>query len=121
MCARAQERAAATGAVLRAGFDKLAEAHDCIGSVRGQGLMQGLEIVKSRADAAREPWSEGAYAVVYAMRMRRILLSVDGMNNNVIKLKPPMVFNEDDARRVLAELGDVFGKLPAALDAYRAL
>jgi hypothetical protein len=33
------------------------------------------------------------------------------MSNNVIKLKPPMVFSEADARRVCAELDKVLEKL----------
>ena len=116
-----QARAAATGAVLLSGFAALREQHDCIGSVRGVGLMLGLEMLHSRADAARRPWPEAAYAVVYAMRARCILLSCDGMVSNVIKLKPPMVFNEQDARRVLAELADVLAHLPQHLAAYHAL
>ena len=55
------------------------------------------------------------------MRARRILLSCDGMVSNVIKLKPPMVYNEQDARRVLAELADVLEHLPQHLAAYHAL
>ena len=116
---RLQERAAATGELLSAGFLALQAKHDCIGSVRGLGLMQGLEIV--RPGAARAPWPDAASAVVYAMRHRRILLSVDGMHQNVIKLKPPMVFDADDAATVLRELADVFGSLDEALDAYRKL
>lgn len=116
-----QQRAVTTGAVLLAGFAELYAAHDCIGSVRGVGLMQGLEILYSRADAARVPWPEAAHAVVYAMRARRILLSCDGMVSNVIKLKPPMVFNEDDAHRLLRELKDVFENLPLHIAAYEAL
>jgi hypothetical protein len=36
--------------------------------------------------ARREPWPEAASAIVYAMRSRRILLSCDGMSQNVIKI-----------------------------------
>jgi 4-aminobutyrate aminotransferase-like enzyme len=43
------------------------------------------------------------------------------MHNNVIKLKPPMVFNADDAHRLLAQLGTVMEDLPGALEAYHKL
>ncbi len=33
------------------------------------------------------------------------------MSNNVIKLKPPMVFSEEDARRVCTELEKVLERL----------
>ena len=74
--------------------------------------MVGLEILQpltpvQRADphcTARVPWAAAASAIAYALRARRVLVSVDGMDNNVIKMKPPMVFAADDARRVCAEL-----------------
>ena len=104
------------------GFRRLAAAHACVGSARGVGLMVGLEILRApRAADARPPWPEAAAAVVYAMRARRILLSTDGMANNIIKLKPPMVFDADDARTVLAALADVFANLDDAIAAYRKL
>jgi len=119
-----QAKAVATGAILREGFLQLSSKHSCIGSVRGLGLMQGLEILHPDTvlSGERKPWSEAAYAIVYAMRLQaRILLSVDGMHNNVIKLKPPMVFNADDAHRLLAQLGTVMEDLPGALEAYHKL
>jgi 4-aminobutyrate aminotransferase-like enzyme len=91
-----QAHAAAVGAVLSAGFRRLhARFPELIGSVRGVGLMQGLEILRPGFDplnpmSLREPWPEAASAISYAMRARRILLSVDGMGSNVIKIKPPM-------------------------------
>jgi len=121
---RLQEKALATGAVLREGFLQLQARHACIGSVRGVGLMQGLEIIRPETggcDGLRTSWGEAASAVVYAMRVRCILLSVDGMEQNVIKLKPPMVFDGDDARRVIRELGEVFHDLQGALAAYHLL
>ena len=118
-----QAKAVATGAILKAGFNALHKKHGCIGSVRGLGLMQGLEILEpaSIATGERVPWSEGAYAVVYALRARRILMSVDGMAQNVIKLKPPMCFGPADAERLVREMGEVFDNLPAAVEAYRKL
>ncbi len=117
-----QARAAATGALLRDGFSQLAQRHACIGSVRGVGLMIGVEFIRAPAppDDARAPWPEAAEAVVYAMLRRRILLSTDGMAGNVIKLKPPMVFDEHDARRVLDQLESVLDSLDAHVQAHCA-
>lgn len=117
-----QENAAKVGKVLLEGFnEKLFPAFDFIGSVRGCGLMVGLEILKSRKDPKREVWPEAASAIVYAMRKRRILLSTDGMASNVIKLKPPMVFNEDNARTVIENLLDVMSHLDEHLKAFKAM
>lgn len=117
-----QARASTTGAALLAGFEILAKRYPCIGSVRGVGLMVGLEILRTpRVGDARPPWTVAASAVVYAMRARRILLSTDGMASNVIKMKPPMVFSLDDAATVLRELEDVFEHLDEHIEAYQRL
>src|SRR5208282_1535214 len=36
--------AAATGGYLRAGLESIASRHECLGKVRGAGLLQGLEV-----------------------------------------------------------------------------
>jgi 4-aminobutyrate aminotransferase-like enzyme len=118
---RLQENAAAVGKVLLEGFGRLHARFPFIGSVRGMGLMVGLEILHDAADPKRVPWTEAASAIVYAMRRRRILLSTDGMASNVIKLKPPMCFTAADAERVVRELEEVMGSLEEHLAAYRAL
>lgn len=40
-----------------------------------------------------------------------MLLSTDGMAGNIIKLKPPMVFTEANAREVVAALGVVMAEM----------
>lgn len=78
------------------------QAHDCIADVRGLGLMIGIEF---RDDARSQlPASAVAKWVQSQMRDRNILLSLDGPNNNVIKIKPPMVFSLNDVAQLSAEL-----------------
>lgn len=45
------------------------------------------------------------------MKERGILLSTDGPLDNVIKIKPPLVFTRPDAGRVVGELNAVLGAL----------
>lgn len=79
-----QAHAATVGSALIAGFSALAERFPCFGSVRGVGLMVGIEIIKPPAPAApgalqvREPDSALAVAIKYKMLARRILISTDG-------------------------------------------
>ncbi len=73
------------------------------------GLSLGLELVRDRSTL--EPASAETYQIVEEMRNRQILLSVDGTLHNVIKIKPPIVFNEDDAARLVRELDIVMSEL----------
>lgn len=116
-----QANAAAVGEVLLAGFRGLAAKYPAlVGSVRGVGLMVGIECLRDAADPRRQPWTEAASAIVLEMRRRRILLSTDGMASNIIKLKPPMVFTASDANRVIGELDDVMSHLDEHIESYRA-
>ena len=91
-----------TGAYLRNGLRSLAERHECIGDVRGKGLFYGVEIVRDRA--TKEPWPEEAARIREHLRGNGILLSVTGPLNNVMKIRPPMVFSKDNADRLLEGL-----------------
>jgi len=97
-----QENARLVGAKLKAGLLDLQTRYPLIGDVRGEGLFLGFELVRDRATL--EPATVEAYHLEEELLARQILLSVDGPLHNVIKLKPPMVFNEADATRLLREL-----------------
>lgn len=73
---------------------KLQERFDIIGDVRGLGLFIGVELVK---DVNLTPATQEAQALIEWLKSRKILLSLDGRFNNVLKIKPPMVFTKDNA------------------------
>jgi len=83
----------------------LQEEHALVGDVRGRGLYIGVELVLD-ADA-RTPAGAAASYVANRMRERGILLSTDGPDHNVLKIKPPLVFTEGDADRLADVLQDV--------------
>ena len=95
-----RDQAAATGQLLLDGFRELAERHPVLGDVRGQGLYLGVEFVRDRD--RREPAPEELAALLEAARADGLLLSADGPDHNVLKLKPPLVFGEAEARLLLA-------------------
>ena len=97
-----RENARIAGERFQAGLRELAASHPIIGDVRGLGLFIGAELV--RDPETLEPATAEASAVVNAMRERSILLSTDGPFDNVIKIKPPLVFTAEDADRVVSEL-----------------
>ena len=102
-------RAAATGSYLRAGFRKLAEKHALIGDVRGAGLANGVELVLDRASKA--PATDIASRVINDLRQRGVLMGSNGINYNVLKIRPPMVFGPSEADQLLATVDDVLGAL----------
>jgi ethanolamine-phosphate phospho-lyase len=90
----------------------LRDDFEFVGDIRGMGLFLGLDIVHDKK--SKSPWSDMAYKIIGVMRERRILLSVDGPHRNVIKIKPPIVFNLDNAGRLLSELRVVLDEISKA-------
>jgi 4-aminobutyrate aminotransferase len=101
-----------TGAYLRAGLERLAERHTCIGDVRGMGLLQALELVEDRASKA--PAAALANRVLEAARDNRILAGKGGMYNNCIRISPPMNIGRDDVDEFLRRLDRSFVQALAA-------
>lgn len=121
-----QANAARVGAAVLAGFGALAadprftQPPVCIGSVRGCGLMCGLELIAARSGAgeANAPDGDGAIFVKnFCYEQRGVLISTDGLFDQVIKIKPPMCFSEENAAQMVAAVGD---GLAALLEARRA-
>lgn len=104
-----QENARQVGEFLKGAFRALAGSFPLIGDVRGEGLFLGLELVKDQETL--EPAPEEASRVVELMKARGILLSTDGPLHNVIKMKPPLVFQKEHGERLVEELGKVFLEL----------
>jgi 4-aminobutyrate aminotransferase-like enzyme len=102
---RLRENARDVGARLLGGLRELADRHLPIGDVRGMGLFIGIEIVSDRE--TREPDGDLASEIVEAAKDRGVLLSTDGRDHNVLKIKPPLVFSAADADRVCETLDAV--------------
>jgi 4-aminobutyrate aminotransferase-like enzyme len=65
----------------------------------------GVELVRDRA--SREPAGREAGFVANRMRELGILLGTDGPDHNVIKIRPPMPFDERDADLLVEVLDEV--------------
>lgn len=103
-----QARALEVGDHFREGLAGLMDRHPSVGDVRGRGLFLGVEMVSDRD--ARTPSRAIARHAVGRMKEKGILLSTDGPDDNVIKIKPPLCFSATDADRVVAELDAVLGE-----------
>ncbi|MYE34186.1 MAG: aminotransferase class III-fold pyridoxal phosphate-dependent enzyme [Gemmatimonadales bacterium] len=105
-----RENAAIVGQRLLAGLEGLRDRHAPVGDARGRGLFTGIEFVREGDDL--EPAADLADAAVQRMRDKGILLSTDGPDHNVIKMKPPLVFSEADADLLISGLDKVLSETP---------
>ncbi|TPV93715.1 MAG: aminotransferase class III-fold pyridoxal phosphate-dependent enzyme [Myxococcales bacterium FL481] len=100
-----QANARDTGGHLRDRLSALAQTHPIIGNVRGRGLFLGAELVLDRE--RRTPATQVARYVVERMKNRGILLSTDGPDDNVLKMKPPLVFQRENADQLVDCLAEI--------------
>jgi 4-aminobutyrate aminotransferase-like enzyme len=91
-----------TGLLLREGLHALMSRYDSIGDVRGKGLFFGVEVVGDRS--TREPAPAEAARVREFLRENGVLLGTSGPSNNVIKIRPPLVFGPEQAGLLLDQL-----------------
>ena len=96
-----QENALAVGGFLKQGLQELARDFTVIGQVRGPGLFMGIELVDD--PVRRTPATSKASYFANRMRDKGILMSTDGPFNNVLKIKPPIVFSRADAQLLLEQ------------------
>jgi 4-aminobutyrate aminotransferase-like enzyme/Ser/Thr protein kinase RdoA (MazF antagonist) len=97
-----QQNVIAAGKVLEAGLAKLAARYPLVADVRGQGLFWGLEIVRDHA--TRAPAVAEAERLMNLLREDGFLLGRTGAFDNVLKIRPPLVFTPDQARMLLEGL-----------------
>ena len=106
-----EEDAQVVGDRLLAGLREVAARRESIGNVRGAGLFVGIELVRDRS--TREPDGALASELVNRAVGRGILLSTDGADHNVIKIKPPLVFTALDADRLVETVDAILGEVDA--------
>ena len=99
-----QENALQVGNHLKAELQKLSHEFPIIADVRGQGLFLGFELT----DSSKQPLSRQASYLANRMKDHKILMSTDGKDNNVLKIKPPVVFTLDNANEFIFYLKKIF-------------
>lgn len=90
-----QTHAKDVGEHLMDGLRDLQRRYPLIGDVRGVGLFVGVELVLDRETLA--PAADAARYIANRMAEEGVLLSTDGPFNNVLKIKPPLVFTRQNA------------------------
>ncbi|PIB38268.1 aminotransferase class III-fold pyridoxal phosphate-dependent enzyme [Maribacter sp. 4G9] len=101
-----QENALRIGEFLKQELKKLAEEFSIIGDVRGQGLFLGFELV----DTKMNPLGDHADYLANRMKDHGILMSTDGQDYNVLKIKPPIIFTKENAEELLFYLRKILSE-----------
>lgn len=93
---RLAARAAEAGARLLAGLDELRDRYDCVGDVRGRGLLVGVEIVADKESKKPNP-EVGAAITRRCMELGLSMNIVDlrGMGG-VFRIAPPLTITDEE-------------------------
>jgi len=101
-----QENALEVGEYLKSELHTLSNQFTIIGDIRGQGLFLGIELV----DAELNPLAAQTDYLANRMKDHGILMSTDGPDYNVLKIKPPIVFTKENAEELLFYLRKIFAE-----------
>jgi 4-aminobutyrate aminotransferase len=86
------QNSADTGAYLKAGLEKLLPKYDCIGEVRGMGMMIGVEFVEDKR-SRKEDAALRDRVEVECFERGLILL---GCGSNSIRWSPPLILTREN-------------------------
>lgn len=101
-----QQNALKVGEYLKSELEALSKEFPIIGDVRGQGLFLGIELV----DANMNPLAEQTDYLANRMKDHGILMSTDGPDHNVLKIKPPIVFSIENAKTLISYLKKILAE-----------
>jgi 4-aminobutyrate aminotransferase-like enzyme len=93
-----RENSAEVGSRLKQALLQRQAAAPGIGDIRGEGLFIGVEMVKV---GGKTPDRLGAVDVCNRLKDRGFLTSNAGVFGNVVKIRPPLVFSDQDADEFL--------------------
>jgi len=97
------------GLNLSKALEELQQKHNCLGDVRGTGLVHGLEIVNNKKE--RLPESMLATEIMFGLKQKQILVGITGRDKNVILFTPPMCFTIENSRKFAKCLDEVLTSL----------
>jgi 4-aminobutyrate aminotransferase-like enzyme len=101
-----QLNARIVGDYLQESMRQLAKSSSLIADVRGHGLFIGVELMRDEKTPATAEVSE---LMEFALS-KGVLLSCDGPDNNVLKIKPPLIINKTQVDHLANVISDWIAK-----------
>tara|TARA_R110000744_G_scaffold244973_2_gene361752 strand:+ start:303 stop:2600 length:2298 start_codon:yes stop_codon:yes gene_type:complete len=100
-------KAQLVGKYLKQELKSLQTQHKELADIRGEGLFLGVEIL----DSGGKPGTNLASIIKNELRSKFILISTDGPYDNVLKIKPPLYFNKENANQLVYEIDEILKKI----------
>jgi 4-aminobutyrate aminotransferase-like enzyme len=100
------------GRVLLAELEALKEKYAFVGDVRGRGLLIGVELVADRK--TKEPLDKRITRALFHAALERGLITMS--YSHVIRINPPLVISEAEARQGAAILDECFAAIAKQFD-----
>jgi len=94
------------GNYLRERLLGLRKDYPVLGEPHGAGLLLGVDVL----NADGSPDSDLARQIMNHMRQNGVLIGTTGPDANVLKIRPPIVFNQEHAELLLASLANALEK-----------
>jgi 4-aminobutyrate aminotransferase-like enzyme len=104
------ENAEKMGLYLRDRLNGLKEKYEEIGEVRGMGLIQGMEIVKTK----KEPAPDFVAEVLEISKDQGLLIGKGGLYGNVIRITPPLTIERGDIDQAIQIMDRAFERIQAS-------
>jgi len=105
------DNALATGKFIADAMQQIAKGSPLIGAVRGQGLFFGYDIVSP--GNPQEPDAAATKALIELMKDKGVLISRIGRDDNVLKMRPPMVIEHEQAQLLVDRLAEAVAEVTA--------
>jgi len=109
-----QAKALVTGNYLLQGLQELASGTQMIGDIRGSGLFIGIELVVD--GSSREPATAETALAINLLRREGVLAGSTGRFDNILKIRPPLVFAREHADLLLRKLELVMEEIQCTRD-----
>ncbi|MGI9234626.1 MAG: aminotransferase class III-fold pyridoxal phosphate-dependent enzyme [Woeseiaceae bacterium] len=97
------------GQYMREEIKNLASKHDLVGDVRGHGMVSAVEFVRDRR--ARSPATEETARLLELMRQRQVLVGSEGRDDNILKLRPALIFHRKHVDQFIDALDESLAAL----------
>lgn len=97
------------GAHLKRELQTRAERNNLIGDVRGRGLFISVEMVKD--GLSKKPNPDWADSIANHLKNKGILVSTDGKYDNILKIRPPLVFSFEHAAEFLVAFDETMEEI----------